>query len=220
MYVYHDVGKAVELTFLILDGLGVGLTGKTPSVRIQRRSDGQWWNGVAWQVALFNLPMVEVSAVNMPGSYSYVFNQATAGGATDDYHCYFNNPEAPPLNLSDDEWHMFKPGGGGGSGGGPNGSERRVQGSMAEDGVTFRLRFWIEEAGRRVTDYDSFNAKILDVADAVVVDLGTLVSDNPDGEFIYATPVAPINRNVPYTIRIAATRGFNTDDFNFGFVRV
>lgn len=52
---------------------GVGQTGLTPTVAIQRLSDGYWLasGGASWAVGVATNPMVEVSAGNLPGLYEY-----------------------------------------------------------------------------------------------------------------------------------------------------
>jgi hypothetical protein len=49
---------------------GAGLTGLSPSCRIQRRSDDAWFTGAGWG-ATTALAMTEVSAANLAGFYEY-----------------------------------------------------------------------------------------------------------------------------------------------------
>src|SRR3972149_4178084 len=93
---YNPVGTNVRLRFLQVNGVGGGLTAQVPDVRIRRRSDGQYWNGVAFQVLAISLPMTEESAVDLPGSYFFDFNQALAGGSPEEYLVRYTNPAAPP----------------------------------------------------------------------------------------------------------------------------
>lgn len=215
-FTYHDLGKNLRLRFMIRLG-GTPMVGQSAMVRIRRRSNGEYWNGAAWQVAAVSLPMAEESAVDLPGSYIYDFDHALAGGSTDDYHCYFHNAVPFPNNVVDEETHSFKPGGGGGSG--SLGNERRAQPVIAEKSGNLELVFWIEEAGRRVTDYDSLTMTIVDGASNVIVAAMTDVADTADGLFQFVTPVGPITRGVAYVAKLSAVRGLQTDLFNTGFVR-
>jgi len=216
MFVYHDVGYNLRLRFMLRMG-GAPLTAQPAFVRIQRRSNGEWWDGAAWVPAVASIPMIEESALLLPGSYIYDFNQAAAGGGSDEYHCYFFNNAAAPLNVVDEETHVFKPGGGGGSG--SVGNERRIQPVIGEKNGVLELVFWIEEGGRRVIDYDSVTAVIVDGASSIVATLGTDGTDTVDGLFQFVTPVAPIQRGKSYVVRVTATRGLQVDSFNAGFVR-
>tara|TARA_R110002126_G_scaffold43113_5_gene123818 strand:+ start:399 stop:1385 length:987 start_codon:yes stop_codon:yes gene_type:complete len=50
---------------------GVGQTGLSPTVRIRRTSDGQWWSGAAWGGTATDVAMVETDVTDLPGFYSY-----------------------------------------------------------------------------------------------------------------------------------------------------
>ena len=52
---------------------GMGQTGLSPLVGIQRRSDGRWLanGGGSWQVAFATNTMTEPDATNQPGAYEY-----------------------------------------------------------------------------------------------------------------------------------------------------
>lgn len=214
MIIYHAIGSNVRLRFLVIDGLGAGATGQTPWACIRRRSDGLYWDGTVWGPALVQLPMVEESAVDLPGSYYLDFDHATASGIADEFLVRYTNPAAAPLAGLDEEQHVFR----------PYASslvpERRLGHVLADDGVTLRISVWVEEGGQRVLDYDSVSLQIKDGESTTVVNLGTDSSDTPDGIFSFETPVASITRNLPYVLTAQAVRGLVTDAYNAGFVRV
>jgi hypothetical protein len=210
---YHAVGTNIRLRLLVVDGLGAGVAGQAPVLAIRRRSDGQYWTGAVWQAGFVELPMVEESAGNLPGSYYRDFDQAVAGGSAEEYLVRYRNPAAPPLRSLDEEQHVFRPTAT------TLNPERRIAGALADDGATFRIAVWIEEAGQRVTNYNQVAAKIFDPAGNLVVDLNADTTDSAQGVFAFETPIAPIVRNRPYVLELLATRGVVTDSFNWGFVR-
>lgn len=212
--IYHDVGYQLRLRFLLLMG-GVGVITQTPVVFLRRRSDNAYFKGNGWQAGPFALVMTEEDDVAAPGSYFYDFDSSFLGA--DEIHAYFRNIALPPLNLTDDETHVFKPNGGGGS---SIGAERRLSASMAENGGQYQLALWIEESGQRVIDYDSMTAQVVDIDGNLIINLGTKNLDNVDGVFGYVTPSAPLAYGQPYILRVSATRGLTTDRFNMGFTRV
>ena len=214
MILYHAIGSNVRLRFLIMSGTGAGATGQLPQTVIRRRSDGLYWNGTAWQAAVFALAMTEESAVDLPGSYFHDFDQAAAGGGIEEYLVRFTNPAAAPLAGLDEEQHCFRvyssslvP-------------ERRLGHVLADDGVTLRIAVWVEEGGQRVTDYNTVALQIKSGDSTTVVNLGTDSSDTADGLFSFETPVSSITRNMPYVLTAQTTRGLVTDSYNAGFVRV
>jgi len=214
MIIYHAIGSNVRLRFLIVDGLGAGVPAQAPTVTIRRRSDGQYWTGAAWQVALISIAMVEESAADLPGSYYFDFDQTAAGAAAEEYLVRYVNPAAAPLAGLDEEQHVFR------TYASSLVPERRLGHVLADDGVTLRIAVWVEEGGQRVNDYDDVSAQIRSADSSLVVDLGNDASDTTDGIFSFSTPISSINRNVPYVLTAQATRAAVTDSYNSGFVRV
>lgn len=97
---------------------GVGVTGQSPSVAVQRKSDGAYWTGSSFTGSFVAQPMTEVDAVNEPGLYKATFDQsidnteqmytayyentgATAGSAAEEF---FFTPTVPqafnPITLA------------------------------------------------------------------------------------------------------------------------
>lgn len=72
-----------RIEVLILDSSNNEVTGGTVTLKIRRRSDGQYWNGSSFQASSTTVNMTEVSASNDPGRYYYTF--ATSGLPDDEY---------------------------------------------------------------------------------------------------------------------------------------
>lgn len=71
------VGDTITVDVVITDPYtGLGLTGQTPSLWLQRASDGLYWTGAAWG-AVTALSPSEVDATNLPGLYRYTGPAAT-----------------------------------------------------------------------------------------------------------------------------------------------
>jgi hypothetical protein len=68
---WNDIRATVEIVIA-----GVAQTGLSPTVKIYRQSDGQWWNGSAWGGTATQLAMTEVDATDLAGYYDY---QLTGG---------------------------------------------------------------------------------------------------------------------------------------------
>jgi|SRR3972149_8670003 len=211
---YNPVGTNVRLRFLQVNGVGGGLTAQVPDVRIRRRSDGQYWNGVAFQVLAISLPMTEESAVDLPGSYFFDFNQALAGGSPEEYLVRYTNPAAPPNTALDEEQHVFV------TFATSLAPERRMGHALADDGVSLKVALWMEEGGARITLLSQIAAQIKDVAGNLIVNLGIQTVQSADGVFSFTTPITSINRNQDYILAAQATQGIVTTSYNMGFVRV
>jgi len=66
----------------LVDSLGAGVTGASPSVSIRRLRethgaalDGKYWDGASFSATPVWFSMAEMDAVNSPGLYSYLFEQ-------------------------------------------------------------------------------------------------------------------------------------------------
>jgi hypothetical protein len=214
MITYHPLGENTLLRFLLIATTGAGLTGQAPEVLIKRRSDGEYWNGATFQVLPILLVMTEEDAVNLPGSYFYAFNQATAGGSPAEYLVRYINPVPAPNNALDEEQHVYQTQS-------PFVNPQITIGhALSDDGSTLTVIAWVEVGGLRVTSWNSMAAQIKDNQGNVVQDLGTTTEQTTDGVFTFSCPVAAVQRNAPYIVAIQAVQGITTSSVNEGFVRV
>jgi len=79
-----NIGEAIPLEIYVQDPAnpGNGLTGQIAFIilTIARASDGQYWDGVAWQVSLSTIAQAqglsEPDATNQPGRYLYMLPAA------------------------------------------------------------------------------------------------------------------------------------------------
>ena len=214
-YTLVPVGSNVLFRFLLVSQIGTGLTGQTPVVAIKRRADSMYWNGTEWQSGYITLSMTQEDSVNLPGSYVYGFNQATADSSNPNEYLvrYINAAALPNTALDEEQWlfsifvQSISP-------------SIDVGHAMSDDGETFTAITWIEVGGLRVTDYTTMSAQIKDDQGNVVQNLGTTSSQTADGVFTFSCPVAAVSRNTPYILAIQAIIGITTQNFNKGFVRV
>ncbi len=96
-----QVTDDITLTLRIIDAAGAGVTGASPTVQIRRHVDADgnlednfYWDGAAFVAAPTLIPLAEVDAVNNPGLYRYVFQQAGVAVART-YLMYFANTTDP-----------------------------------------------------------------------------------------------------------------------------
>lgn len=82
-----------------LNVAGVGVTGATILLSIRRTSDGQWWNGAAFQAGYTTVSMTEVDATNWPGEYQYDFNLTGLAGTT-----YQMRATTATAGVANDPW--------------------------------------------------------------------------------------------------------------------
>jgi hypothetical protein len=79
------VGEPIPFTIEIIDpATGLGHVGATPTLRVQRASDGAWWGGAEWGVDPAEFSPAELDAVNLPGVYRY-WLPSSANAAADIY---------------------------------------------------------------------------------------------------------------------------------------
>lgn len=98
----NSIGSTYPLQLLILSS-GVGVTGQSPTVILQRLSDSLYWNGsTSFSPTIAFIPMTEVDSVNQPGLYQVVFNQAVDNTAQT-YTAYYSNPTFPYQGSSVEE---------------------------------------------------------------------------------------------------------------------
>lgn len=90
MSIKHEIGDAVNLTFKITNN-GVGVTGLTPVVAVQRISDSQWLDDAktAWQAGYNDIALAELDATNLPGIYGTDVTQF--GGAEQKWRVFYKN---------------------------------------------------------------------------------------------------------------------------------
>lgn len=81
-YIRWAADAKIPLMLSLVDSLGAGVVGASPSISIRRYRethggalDSYYWDGAVFVLTPFWIPMVEVDATNSPGLYSYVFNQ-------------------------------------------------------------------------------------------------------------------------------------------------
>jgi hypothetical protein len=85
------LGSTVPLDLLIEAYFG-GVTGQSPTVIVQRKSDNYYWNGTtAFTPVLVKIPLVEVDAVNQPGLYSINFPNQGGDTTSQNYVIYYAN---------------------------------------------------------------------------------------------------------------------------------
>jgi len=213
MITYHPLGRVVRSRFLLVDGTGAGATGLSPTVAIKRRSDGLYWNGTTFVSGIQNLAMTQEDAINLPGTYFYDFNQATAGGSPEEYLFRYASLSGSVQGI-DEEQLVFVQYASSLS------PDLRPGHALADDGVTFRAAIWVESAGVRLTNVTSMSAQLKDASSVLLADLGTVAADTSDGIFDFSTPAAIIPRNVPLVITVQATIATVIYSFNLGLVRV
>jgi len=87
--------SSIPLDLMIVSAAG-GVTGQTPLVLVQRKSDGYYWNGTSsFVVGVTQIPMTEVDSVNQPGLYRVLFNSQGGDTTTNVYVAFYSN--ANPL---------------------------------------------------------------------------------------------------------------------------
>ena len=81
-YIRWAADAKIPLVLSLVDSLGAGVTGASPSVSIRRYRethggalDGSYWDGAVFSPTPVWLVMAAVDPVNLPGLYSYHFNQ-------------------------------------------------------------------------------------------------------------------------------------------------
>ena len=73
----HSRGATVRL-FLDIINAGAGVIGQSPTVAIQRRSDGKWFDvdDGLWHAAIVENAMQQTDSANLPGRYHFDFDQS------------------------------------------------------------------------------------------------------------------------------------------------
>lgn len=74
-------GETERIEILALDSAKAGVTGLTCTVALRRSSDGNYWNGSAWQAGATTANMTETDSSNRPGLYHYAFTPTGTGFA-------------------------------------------------------------------------------------------------------------------------------------------
>jgi hypothetical protein len=72
----HSRGATVRIYFDII-AAGAGVISQSPTVAIQRRADGKWFDVAddSWETTVVENPMTQTDSVNLPGRYHFDFNQ-------------------------------------------------------------------------------------------------------------------------------------------------
>lgn len=84
-------GTTVPLDLMIISSVG-GVTGQSPTVLLQRKSDGLYWDGgTGFVVTPTQLPLAEVDPVNQPGLYSRPFSSPINILTSETFVAYYTN---------------------------------------------------------------------------------------------------------------------------------
>lgn len=68
-------GDTLEFFYQITSGEGYGVIDQTPTLRVQRVSDGYWLkDDDTWNASLQTINLVEQSSTDLPGYYNYEWN--------------------------------------------------------------------------------------------------------------------------------------------------
>jgi hypothetical protein len=96
-------GSVARLYFDLISS-GIGLTGQTPVIAIQRKVDGQWFNRATglFQVPPVSSPMFEVDAANLPGRYGFDFDHGKDLLGSTGFTVRKSNAGASPALAYDD----------------------------------------------------------------------------------------------------------------------
>ena len=85
-YIKWPSNASIPLTMTLVNSFGAGVSGAAPEVSIRRYRetyghslDLWYWNGAAFTMTPTWLLMPEPDPVNLPGVYSYLFNQPVVG---------------------------------------------------------------------------------------------------------------------------------------------
>lgn len=85
------IGSSIPLDLLITGVYG-GVTGQTPTVLLQRKSDGTYWNGSnGFTSTPTNVNLAEVDSVHQPGLYRTTFSNQGGDTTQDTYVAYYTN---------------------------------------------------------------------------------------------------------------------------------
>lgn len=88
--------------YLSITSSNVGITGESPTISLQRKSDSKYWdNGTSdWVVAVTNNSMTEYDSTNEPGIYRY-YSSADITSSEDTIVVHYNNTGTYALNAYD-----------------------------------------------------------------------------------------------------------------------
>jgi hypothetical protein len=92
-----SIGSVARLDWDLI-AAGVGQTGQSPVIAIQRRVDCKWFNAPAglFQAAPVANPMAELDPTNLPGRYSFDFDHARDLLVSSDFVVKLANAGPPP----------------------------------------------------------------------------------------------------------------------------
>jgi hypothetical protein len=83
---------------LLITGAAGGVTGQSPTVILQRKADGHYWDGnSSFGAAVVEIPLAEVDSVNQPGLYRVMFEGQGGDSTNNVYVAYYNNPAPIPV---------------------------------------------------------------------------------------------------------------------------
>lgn len=107
-----NIGEAIPLEIFVQDPAnpGNGLTSQTAfiTLTIKRESDGQYWDGAAWQVSVSTIAaaqgLAEIDATNEPGRYLYLL--PAAANSQGDRYTVRGNINNPGIPLTGDNYEV------------------------------------------------------------------------------------------------------------------
>lgn len=105
-----NLGTTEKLIFTITSA-GSGVAAQTPTIVIQKQSNGYFFNGAGYTPTYIALNMTEESSTNFPGRYFYSFNQALDNNiinASETYSIRYKNTGAYAL-VVDEELNFGAP---------------------------------------------------------------------------------------------------------------
>lgn len=102
----HALGSTA-IIYWTLDSAGVGATGQSPTVTLQRVTDSKYYDdslasGSRFAVAVKTNAMTEVDATNFPGLYKYVFPHTEDATGSEFFLVRFKNA-GTPVKLAHEE---------------------------------------------------------------------------------------------------------------------
>ncbi len=101
------IGSTYSLQLLITFG-GIGVTGQSPLVTLQRHSDGFYWTGTAFTSTFTQVNLTQVDAARQPGLYSRDFAQVI-DNVPAVYTAYYSNSTSPYQGASVEELVFANP---------------------------------------------------------------------------------------------------------------
>jgi len=104
-----DIGEDIIMdTFVGDPNTGLGLTGQTVKITIEKRSISQFWTGSAYSVTRTELDMTEVESTDEPGRYRFVLPGSPGNVTADTYFVHSFVRNAPTVEGDDYSIHVSR----------------------------------------------------------------------------------------------------------------